>query len=154
MARQQWQPALLIPLLALALTGCLPRQYPGAAAGGAMGGFAGAVLDQRNQWQGGVIGATVGAIAGATIAELSQQAVQESARAWQPVEYWTEDRRAWYDAEPLGYEDGGRCRKIRETVRFDGRMVRKRTILICRGGYDNPAYHYNRHADRYERDDD
>ena len=51
----------------LAVGACATYQYEGAAAGGAVGGAAGALLDDNNPWRGGLIGAALGAIFGATM---------------------------------------------------------------------------------------
>lgn len=111
-----------------ALTACAPYQYRGGMAGGAMGGFAGAILDSRNPWRGGVVGATIGAIAGATIAEISAQGAQEAAYADRPVEYRTNDGRGYYYAEPIGHDR--REVRIRERYYEDGRLVREQVKII------------------------
>ncbi|RII26322.1 MAG: hypothetical protein CXR31_11550 [Geobacter sp.] len=114
----------------LLITACAPYQYPGGMAGGTMGGIAGALLDVRNPWRGGVIGATLGAVAGATIADISLQGAREAAYADRPVEYRTDDRRGYYYAEPVGYDEHSHCRKIREKVYEDGRMVREHVRIV------------------------
>lgn len=143
-------------LFAGSLAGCLPHQSAGGTIGGAYGGIAGAILDSRNPWRGGVIGATLGALAGATIADVSVHGAREAIGAGRPVEYRTEDRRARYYAEPLGYDEVRKCRRVRENIFVEGRLVRKRTVLYCDG--DNytppPRYRYDRRYERYERDDD
>lgn len=154
MTTQQTKLIILALALAATLTACMPHQYAGSTAGGTMGGIAGAILDHRNPWRGGVIGAALGAIAGATIADISVQGAREAAYAERPVEYRTEDRRGYYYAEPLGYDDGKKCRRVRENVYVDGRLVKKRIIVICDGEqYDRPRYRYDRHHDRYEHDE-
>ena len=118
-----------------------------------MGGIAGAILDSRNPWRGGIIGATLGAIAGATIADISYQGAREAANAERPVEYRTEDRRGRYYAEPLGYDESRRCRRVRESTYVDGQLVRKKIVVICdQGRYDRPDYRYEPRYNRYERD--
>ncbi|TWJ18071.1 hypothetical protein [Geobacter argillaceus] len=146
---------LFVALVLPQLTGCMAHQQPGSTAGAAMGGIAGVILDQRNPWRGGIIGATLGAIAGATIADISDQAAREAAYAQRPVEYRTDNHRAYYYAEPLGYDQERHCRKVREKVYVDGRLYKKRTIVICdQGQYERPNYRYERRYDRYEREDD
>jgi hypothetical protein len=137
--------------------GCATQQQAtGGTIGGAYGGIAGAILDAKNPWRGGVIGAALGALAGATIADVSAQGAQQAASSGRPVEYRTEDRRAHYHAEPEGYDDTKNCRKVRENVYVEGRLVKRKTVLYC----DNqappppPRYRYDRHNDRYEHDDD
>lgn len=146
---------VLVAAIALMLGACAtPYQQRGATTGATIGGISGAILDMRNPWRGGIIGAALGAIAGATIADISVQGAREAAYAGRPVEYRMESGRGYYYAEPLGYEDGRRCRRVREKVYEDGRLVRKRIIVICEGEkYERPNYRYDRHHDRYERDD-
>ncbi|WP_353684343.1 glycine zipper 2TM domain-containing protein [Thermodesulfovibrio sp. 3907-1M] len=52
--------------------------YEGAGIGAAVGGVAGALLDKKNSWRGGVIGATLGAVFGATLADISQRGLKEA----------------------------------------------------------------------------
>jgi hypothetical protein len=145
---------VLLTLLLL-VTGCLPHQRAGTATGSYMGGVAGAILDQRNPWRGGVIGAALGAIAGATIADISVYGAREAAYAQQPVRYRTDNDRAVYLAEPLGYDETRRCRRVVEKVYVDGEMVRKRHVVLCeKGDYDRPRYRYEPRYHRYESDDD
>ena len=140
----------------LVLTACAtPYQATGSAIGGTYGGIAGAILDSRNPWRGGVVGAALGALAGATIADVSAHGAREVVTVNRPVEYRTDDRRARYYAEPLGYDDSRRCRRVRENVYVDGRLVKRRTVLYCDQPSPPPVrYYYNRPYDRYERDDD
>lgn len=146
----------LLGIIMLVTQGCATYRETGGALGGAYGGLAGAVLDRKNPWRGGVIGAALGAIAGATIADVSVQGARQAASAGRPVEYITEDRRATYYAEPEGYDDVKQCRRVREKVYVDGRLVKRRTVLYC----DRPdvppppRYRYERRHERYERDDD
>lgn len=153
MCGQKIKLAMLVMVLTM-LTACMPHQYPASTAGGAMGGIAGAILDQRNPWRGGIIGAALGAIAGATLADISVQGAREAAYAERPVEYRTEGGRGYYYAEPLGYDDGRHCRRVREKVYVDGRLVKKRIIVICDGEkYERPRYRYDQRYDRYEQDE-
>ena len=122
-----------------------------------VGGFSGVkelLLHLRNPWRGGVIGAALGALAGATIADVSVRGAREVVTVNRPVEYRTDDRRAYYYAEPLGYDEGRRCRRVREKIYLDGRLVKTRTVLYCDQPSPPPArYYYNRSHDRYEGDD-
>lgn len=140
---------------AATLSGCMPHQQAGSGAGAYMGGIAGAILDQRNPWRGGVVGAALGAIAGATIADISVQGAREAANAQRPVQYRTDDRRALYYADPEGYDEARRCRRVKEKVYVDGELVKRRTIVICdQGEYNRPSYRYEKRHNRYESDDD
>lgn len=133
--------AVLVLFTAIA---CTPYHHEGAATGAAMGGIAGAMLDHKNPWRGGIIGAAIGAIVGATIVDISQQAAMEAASSGRPVEYRTVNGRGVYRAEPIGYNEFTRCRTIHEKVWEDGYLVKDQVREICEG----PGYH--RH-DRYDR---
>ena len=125
---------ILFMLALLPLASCTPYHAQGAGVGGAVGGVTGAILDSHNPWRGGVIGAAIGAIAGATIADISMRGSQEAIGG--PVEYTTEDRRGRYYATPESdyYYDGPtRCRKIREQIWEDGRLVKDRVREVCEG---------------------
>ncbi len=126
--------ALLMVCIMFTLGACATEsQTRGATTGGMIGGVAGALLGGRNPWRGGVIGAALGAIAGATIADISAQGAQEAARAGRPVEYYTEDRRGRYYAEPEGYDPRTKCRKVREKVWENGRLVKESVREVCEG---------------------
>lgn len=134
---------LLIMLFSLALSACATHHYEGAAAGGAIGGIAGALLDSRNPWRGGVVGAGLGAVAGATIADISVRGSREAAVSGKVVEYRTHDGHGMYRAEPVGnyyhHDEHTRCRKVREKTWENGRLVRNRIKEVCEstgyGGY-------------------
>jgi len=117
-----------------------PRTYEGAAVGAVVGGVAGALLDHRNPWRGGVIGAALGAVAGGTLTELSARAAQEAAQSNRSVEYRTEDGRGVYRAEPQGYDAGTRCHRIHERVWEDNRLVRDRVKEVCEGTTPQRVY--------------
>ncbi len=125
--------AVLLGLcIVLALAACATEyQTQGAATGGAIGGIAGAILGGRNPWRGGVIGAALGAIAGATIAEISVRGAEEAAREGRPVEYTTQGGRGRYYAEPEGYDPETKCRKVREKIWENGRLVKDNVREVC-----------------------
>ena len=78
--------SLIMIFVFFALSSCATQQQnQGAGIGGAVGGVAGAMLDSRNPWRGGVIGAVLGGIFGATIADISSKAAVESAHTGRPV---------------------------------------------------------------------
>lgn len=116
-----------------ATAGCATYQGQGAATGGAMGGIAGAILDQRNPWRGGVIGAALGALAGATISEVSAQGAREAASSGRPVEYRMESGYGVYHAEPMPAPGHTRCRKVRERIYENDRLVRDHIREVCEG---------------------
>lgn len=145
---------LLCMVILLGLTGCMMpyHQQHGATAGGAIGGIAGAVMDQRNPWRGGVIGAAIGAITGATIAEVSYQASRQAAEADRPVEYRLDGGAGYYYAEPLDYD--GDCRRIREKIYQNGVLVRKRVVLVCDEYPKYKVKHKHKHKKKYRYYDD
>lgn len=129
---------VVFALLGMA-AGCTEYHAQGAGTGAVIGGVTGALLD-RNPWRGGVIGGVLGAIAGATIADISVRASRESARAGKPVRYKTEDGRGVYRADPYAYGNNKKCRKVRERVWEDGRLIKDQTKEVCKsekveGGY-------------------
>lgn len=129
--------AILVMVALLAVTACTQYHYEGAAAGGLIGGIAGAFLDHKNPWRGGVIGAGLGAVLGATLTDISMRGSREAYRTGKPVEYRTEDGRGVYRAEPASdyyYSDGQtRCRKVHEKVWEDGRLVKDHVREVCEG---------------------
>lgn len=126
---------LLIMVMALLTVtfGCTQYHAQGAGAGGAVGGVAGALLDSKNPWRGGVIGAVLGAIAGATITDISMQASREAAASNRPVEYRTEDGRGVYRADPVDYNAQTKCHKVQERVWEDGSLVKDQIREVCEG---------------------
>lgn len=127
----------VIVLIAIALLGamfgCTPYHTQGAGAGAAIGGISGAIIDHRNPWRGGIIGGALGAIMGATLADVSYQASREAVRNDRPVEYRTDNGRAVYRADPMGYNERTRCRKVNERVWEDGRLVKDQIREVCEG---------------------
>jgi len=119
--------------LGLVIAGCTQHHAKGAGVGSAVGGVAGAILDKKNPWRGGVIGAALGAIFGATLADISVQASKEAAQTGKPVEYRTTDGRGVYRAEPVEYNAQTKCHKIRERVWEDGKLVKDQIKEVCEG---------------------
>lgn len=125
---------ILMSLLLLSLGACASYQYEGAAAGGAIGGIAGALLDDKNPWRGGVIGAALGAAFGATLAEVSVRGSREAAQTGRPVEYRTttdDGRNAYYRADPLEYNPRTKCHKVQERTWQEGRLVKDEIREVC-----------------------
>ena len=85
--------------LVLIVYGCTQYHAQGAGVGAAAGGIAGALIDNKNPWRGGVIGAAIGGVAGATLVDISMRASKEAAAEGRPVEYRTEDGRGIYRAD-------------------------------------------------------
>ncbi|MGC8795952.1 MAG: glycine zipper 2TM domain-containing protein [Thermodesulfovibrio sp.] len=139
--------ALVLAALMLFTVACgqLGQQhYEGAGAGAVVGGVAGALLDKKNPWRGGVIGAALGAVFGATIADISTRGSKEAYQSGKPVEYRTEDGRGLYKAEPVSdyyYKDPyTKCRKISEKVWENGKLVKDTVKEICESEKQERTY--------------
>ncbi len=124
---------LLVVSLSVLLFGCTEYHAKGAGAGGLLGGVAGALLDSKNPWRGGIIGAAIGGIAGATLTDISMQASREAAASGQPVEYRTTDGRGVYRADPVSVDEQTRCKKVRERVWEDDRLIKDQVKEVCEG---------------------
>jgi hypothetical protein len=133
---------LLILSLAILAGSCQPYHYEGAAVGGGFGALAGALLDDKNPWRGGVIGAALGAAFGATLADISSRGAQEAVRTGAPVEYRTRTNEgtAVYRAEPKGYDAKTKCNKVQERVWENGKLVKDEIKEICKGKKTEPGY--------------
>jgi hypothetical protein len=142
---------LLVLSLALIVGSCQPYHYEGAAAGGAIGGLAGALLDDKNPWRGGVIGAALGAAFGATLADVSARGTQEAARTGKPVEYRTRTNEgtAVYRAEPVDYDARTKCNKVQERIWQDGRLVKDEIREVCEGRKTEAGYLGEDAGERY-----
>lgn len=131
---------LLAFSLSLMLFGCTEYHAQGAGAGGLIGGVAGALLDSKNPWRGGIIGAAVGGIAGATLTDISMRASKEAAASGQPVEYRTTDGRGVYRADPIEVDQQTKCRKVRERVWENDKLVKDEVREICEGERIDRSY--------------
>lgn len=65
------------------------RSYESGAVGAGLGGIAGALIDNKNPWRGGVIGATLVVAASAAITDLLSMVSKEAAVSGRPIEYRT-----------------------------------------------------------------
>lgn len=124
---------LLVLSLLGPVFGCTEYQAQGAGTGEVLGGLTGAVIDNRNPWRGGVIGAALGGVAGATIADISMRASRETASSGKPVEYRTEDGRSVYRAIPVETDERTKCKKVQERVWEDGNLVKDQIREVCEG---------------------
>ncbi len=140
---------LVILAAAGALFGCTQAEVQGGGIGAGVGGIAGALLDSRNPWRGGVIGAALGAVAGATLGDISDRASREAVAADRPVYYRTEDGRGEYRAEPAGYDERTRCRRVHEKVWEDGRLIKDRIREVCEGERYERRYEEDNYQRRY-----
>lgn len=130
---------ILLSFLML-IAGCTQYHAQGAGAGGVIGGIAGALLDRKNPWRGGVVGAVLGGIAGATLTDVSARASQEAAQQNRPVQYRTTDGRGVYEAYPLEYNAQTKCHKVQEKVWEDGKLVKDQIKEICEGEKTEQKY--------------
>ncbi len=127
--------ASLVAMLSLLvfIFGCTQYHAQGAGIGGLLGGITGALLDHKNPWRGGVIGAAIGGIGGATLTDISMRASKEAAISGKPVEYRTEDGRGVYRADPVDYDEHTKCHKVNEKVWEDGKIIKDNIREICQG---------------------
>ncbi len=136
--------SLIIVLALLSLTfSCTEYHAQGAGAGGAIGGIAGALLDRKNPWRGGVIGAILGGLAGATITDVSMRGSREAATTGRPVEYRTttpEGTTGVYRAEPVGYDAQTKCHKVHEIITENGKVVKDQIKEVCESEKTEPRY--------------
>lgn len=126
--------SVLLMIALLSIGACAQYQYEGAAAGGAIGGIAGALLDDKNPWRGGIIGAALGAAFGATISEVAARGSRQAAQTGEPVEYRTrtdDGGTAVYRADPVEYSPRTECHKVRERVWKDGELIKDEVREVC-----------------------
>ncbi len=127
--------SFLMIVVLMTISACAKYHYEGAGAGAVIGGIAGALLDRKNPWRGGVIGAALGGVAGATITEISVRGSREAATAGRPVEYRTEDGRGIYRAEPVSDyyrpDEYTKCRKVRERIWENDRLIADKVKEVC-----------------------
>jgi hypothetical protein len=143
-----WTRVVALIVLASSIAGCASMglnqsHYEGAGVGAALGGATGALLNKKNPWQGGVIGAGLGAVFGASIVEITKKGSAEAARTGRPVEYRTEDGKGVYRAEPVGEQYGDErttCRKVRERI-YEGDKLTKDVVKeVCTGEKTSREY--------------
>ncbi len=132
--------SMLILSLVSITFGCTQYHAQGAGAGALVGGVAGALIDHKNPWRGGVIGAALGGVAGATLTDISMRASREAAAEGKPVEYRTEDGRAVYRADPVQYDASTKCHKVRERVWEDDQLVKDQVREVCESEKYEPGY--------------
>ncbi len=126
---------LCVSILSLSLSSCATteRTYQGAAAGGALGAGAGALLDQKNRWRGALIGGLLGTAFGGSITEISSRAAQEAVQTKRPVSYQRIDGSQKIEATPVGFNPHTRCHKVQEKVWEDGKLVKNEIKTVCEG---------------------
>jgi hypothetical protein len=113
---------------------CTSFHASGSRSAGATAGKAVNVLHQRNSWQGGIIGETLGDMAGTTISEVSARGARQAATAERPVVYTTMEGRGTYYAVPVGRDPRTDCKKVRERIYENQRLISDRTTPVCTGG--------------------
>ena len=131
--------AVLICFTAV-LASCTAYHAQGAGAGGVLGGIAGALLDRKNPWRGGVIGAVLGGIAGAAITDISMRASQEAAASGKSVRYENKDTGEWVEAEPVAYNARTKCTKVHLTQSDNGKVISDEIKEECRSAKTTNKY--------------
>ncbi|GIX47239.1 MAG: lipoprotein [Candidatus Tectimicrobiota bacterium] len=132
---------VILSFSATLLAGCTTTQtYQGAAAGGALGAAAGALIDKHNRWRGAVIGGLLGAALGGTVTEISARAAREAAQTGKPVAYESTDGWQRVEATPVAYNAQTKCHKVRERVWQDGKLVKDEVREVCEGEKTERSY--------------
>jgi len=129
-----WGGMILVICSMLFTASCAPYRVSGSKSGGSKAGTGGIVLDHSNSWRGGIIGNTLGALAGATISEVSDHGARQAAIAERPVLYTTKEGRGTYYAVPVGRNARTNCKKVRERIYENERLVSDRNKEVCTGG--------------------
>lgn len=126
--------AIGMALALFATAACTQYHAQGAGGGALIGGAAGALIDKKNHWRGGVYGAGLGALLGATLTDVSMRASQEAAQTNQPVQYRSDQGNYTYQADPY-YDPNAstRCKKVRERVYENDRIVKDQIKEVCEG---------------------
>ncbi|MCI4624356.1 MAG: hypothetical protein L3V56_00170 [Candidatus Magnetoovum sp. WYHC-5] len=137
---KKFLPAVLICLMLIA-SACDTPQGRGAGAGAAIGGVAGALL-ANDPLTGAIIGSGLGAAFGFVAGDIADRSAKQAALENRTVEYRSTDGTDYYKAEPTGQyyfrdEERGtlRCRKIRERIWEDGRLVQNREREVCESNW-------------------
>ncbi len=128
---------LVLALVAtLALAGCAMdpatqnQTMKGAALGAGLGGLAGALVNDSNRWQGGVIGAAIGAAMAGGTAYIAAQASSQAARAQKPVAYNQYQSKQRVEAYPVARKDDG-CTMVKEKYYENGKLVKEVERQVC-----------------------
>ncbi|MFQ5914038.1 MAG: YMGG-like glycine zipper-containing protein [Nitrospinota bacterium] len=117
-----------------------PRTQQGAAAGGALGAAAGALVDKHNRWRGAIVGGLLGAALGGTVTEISSRASREAAQTGRPVAYQSADGWQKVEAAPVAYNAQTRCHKVRERTWQSGKLVKDEIKEVCEGEKTEQTY--------------
>jgi hypothetical protein len=132
--------AVAVMATGCASTGLSQTGQQGAGIGAVIGGLTGALVDHRNPWRGGVIGAVGGAVVMGTVGELSYRGAREAAQTGQPVQYRTDNGYGMYQATPGPMDPVTRCRKVHERIMDGDRVVRDQTREVCTGTQTTVGY--------------
>ncbi len=126
------------------LTSCATSQrtYEAGAIGAGLGALAGTLIDKKNRWRGGVLGALIGGVAAATVTEISQRAAREAAMQGRPVVYQSSDGFQRVEATPVGYDANTKCHKVRERIWQEGKLVKDEVKEVCESEKYEPGYQY------------
>jgi len=117
---------LLLLVVSVSLTGCA-----GALLGGGVGAVAGALIDNKNPWRGGVIGGGLGALLGGGMEAISREAARQAAMENRPVRRNLDDG-YYLESRPHRVHRADPCARVQERV-FDryGNLQREEWKTIC-----------------------
>jgi hypothetical protein len=130
----------VVLLIQISVFGCTEYYAQGSGAGALLGGAKGTLLDYKNPWRGGVIGAAIGGVADATLTDISMRASREAAASGRPVEYRTEDERGLYRADLVDYSAQTKCYRVRERVWENDKLVRDQIREVCGSDKQEKTY--------------
>lgn len=126
-------------LLAGCATGLSRTGEEGAGIGAGLGAVTGALLDHKNAWRGGILGAAAGAVLLGTVGELSYRGAREAAESGRTVQYATSNGGV-FQAEPGAYDEQTHCRKVHERLWNNGQLVKDQVKEVCEGTETTNSY--------------
>ena len=128
--------AVVSTMVVMAISGCATappapsnQAVQTGAVGAGVGAAAGALLDKKNSWRGGVIGAGLGAILGGAVGEINNRAIQEAASRQQPVVYTNSSGNQRVEAIPRSSKNN--CRVVTERYFENGQLVKEVDREVC-----------------------
>jgi hypothetical protein len=90
-----------------------------------------ALIDKNSSWRGAVIGGALGETVEGSVTEISTRAAREAAKGNKPVAYQSNDGFQRVEAHPTEEGSTPKCRKIREQIYQEGKLVRDEVREVC-----------------------
>jgi hypothetical protein len=98
---------------------------------GPIGGTDTPLVEKKNTWRGGVIGAALGSPTEGKVTEISIRASKEAAKEGKPVAYLSLDGFQRLEVYPVGKVTRSNCRLVREQIFQEGRLFRDEVKEVC-----------------------